>query len=233
MFMNALTWPASYYNLVTNALTFQSYDLINNTITIKCPYPSYRVLKFGSVGDMAHNVAKVMTLKDQRVIGKNKRHHRIPWPHKHTSRHQNSYLKCFSSKVKVIDIFLQNGGQHNVFKCVSGPNQSRHLKIYLQAFTQITLCWNLGTFCPLITEIWPKMWLRKRPWPWKVKVIGQNKWHHWVPWPQKHRPRHQNRHPKCFSLKVMVKDIFLYNGGQCNTFVCIARSNRSKYFLIF
>ena len=35
--------------LVTNALTFQSYDLINNIIAIKCLYPSYPVLNVGNV----------------------------------------------------------------------------------------------------------------------------------------------------------------------------------------
>ena len=67
----------------------------------------------------------------------------------------------------------------------------------------------------------------------KVKVIGQNKWHHRIPWPQKHRSRHQNCHPKCFSSKVMVKNIFLDNGGQRNTFVYVIRSYCSRYFLMF
>ena len=41
----------------------------------------------------------------------------------------------------------------------------------------------------------------------------QNKWHHRIPWPNKHRSRHQNNHPKCFGSKAMVKDVFLHNGG--------------------
>ena len=73
----------------------------------------------------------------------------------------------------------------------------------------------------------------QRSWPWKVKVIGQNKWHHQLPWPQKHRSRHQNLHPKCFSSKVIVKDIFLHNGGQRNTFTYVTRSNRPSCFFIY
>ena len=33
--------------------------------------------------------------------------------------------------------------------------------------------------------------ISKRSWLWKVKVIGQNKWHHRIPWSQKHRSRRQ------------------------------------------
>ena len=48
-----------------------------------------------------------------------------------------------------------------------------------------------------------------------------------------HRPRHQNLHPKYFSSKVIVKDIFLHNGGQRNAFAYVTRSNRPRYFLIY
>ena len=72
--------------------------------------------------------------------------------------------------------------------------------------------------------------ISQRSWPWKVKVIGQNKWHHQISWPWKHIPRCQNHHPKCLSSKVMVKDVFLYNGGQRNTFAYVSRSNRSWMF---
>ena len=75
--------------------------------------------------------------------------------------------------------------------------------------------------------------ISQRSWPWKVKVIGQNKWHHQIPWPWKHISRCQNRHPKCLSWKVMVKDVFLLNGGKCNTFAYVTRSNRSRCFLIY
>ena len=69
-------------------------------------------------------------------------------------------------------------------------------------------------------------------WPWKVKVTGKNKWHYQISRPQKHRTRCQNHHPKCLSSKVMVKDIFLHNGGQRNTFAYVIRSNHSIYFFI-
>ena len=38
---------------------------------------------------------------------------------KNTSRHQNRYPKCFSSKVMGIDLFLHNGSQCHVFMYVS------------------------------------------------------------------------------------------------------------------
>ena len=37
--------------------------------------------------------------------------------------------------------------------------------------------------------------ISQRSWPWKVKVIGQNKWHHQIPWPWKHISRCQIHHP--------------------------------------
>ena len=42
--------------------------------------------------------------------------------------------------------------------------------------------------------------------------------------------RCQNRPPKCLRLKVMVKDLFLHNAGQRNTFAYVSRSNRSGCF---
>ena len=55
-----------------------------------------------------------------------------------------------------------------------------------------------------------------------VNFIGQNKCFHQIfhriPWPYIHGSRHQNRHPKWFSSIVMVKDLFLQNGGKCNAF---------------
>ena len=86
----------------------------------------------------------------------------------------------------------------------------------------------MATFYPLGTEIYAEMWFCKGHW--KVKVIRQNKWHQQLPWPQKHRLRHQNLHPKCFSSKVIVKDIFLHNGGQRNAFAYVTCSNRPRYF---
>ena len=64
----------------------------------------------------------------------------------------------------------------------------------------------------------------QRFWPWMVKVTGQNKWHHRIPWLQKHRSRHQNSHPNCFSSNVNVKDVFLQNNGKRNAFAYISRS---------
>ena len=45
--------------------------------------------------------------------------------------------------------------------------------------------------------------ISQRSWPWKLKVIGQYKRHHQIPWPQKHKSRHQNWNPKCISSKVI------------------------------
>ena len=50
--------------------------------------------------------------------------------------------------------------------------------------------------------------ISQRSWPWKVKVIGQNKWHHQIPLAWKHVSRCQNHHPKCLTLKDMVKEFF-------------------------
>ena len=75
--------------------------------------------------------------------------------------------------------------------------------------------------------------ISQRWWPWNVKIIGQNKWHHQIPWPWKYISRCQNRHPKCLSSKVMVKDLFLHNGGQRNTFAYVSRSNPSGCFFIY
>ena len=72
--------------------------------------------------------------------------------------------------------------------------------------------------------------ISQRSWPWKVKVIGQNKWHHEIYWPWKHISRCQNHHPMCLTFKVMVKDVILHNGGQRNAFAYVSRSNRSRYF---
>ena len=74
--------------------------------------------------------------------------------------------------------------------------------------------------------------ISQRSWPWKVKVIGQNKWHHEIYWPWKHISRCRNHHPMCLTFKVMVKDVILHNGGQRNAFAYVSRSNRSRYFLI-
>ena len=46
----------------------------------------------------------------------------------------------------------------------------------------------------------------------------------------KHRSRHQNRHPKCFKLNIMVTDIFLQNVGRRNAFPYVSRSNYSRCF---
>ena len=40
----------------------------------------------------------------------------------------------------------------------------------------------------------------------------------------KHRSRHQNRHPKFFTSKDMVKDIFSQNGGQHKVNICVRQS---------
>ena len=49
----------------------------------------------------------------------------------------------------------------------------------------------------------------------------------------KHRSRHQKRHLKCFSSKAMVKAVFLHNGGQCNVFTYVSRSNHSNHSKCF
>ena len=98
----------------------------------------------------------------------------------------------------------------------------------LKAFTQGTLCWNLATFCPLTAEICPKMWFSK------VKVIG-SKINYTIRFLNL---KNMDLDTKIVILsalvQVMVKDVSLHNnGGQRNTFVYVASSNCSKYFLIY
>ena len=185
-----------------------------------------------------------------------------------------------------------------------------------KAFTQATLHKKMSTFCPLVTEIWSKMLILQRSWPWNyvklngtirffdlknidlhtniaflsallqsysprqifangtshvqtvqnillcylvlkfgnillisnwvmaqnvisqrsrswnVNVIGQNKWHHRIPWPQIHRFRCQNPHPKCLSSKVMVKDVFLHNDSErsASTYVSLTFTPLKMFF---
>ena len=103
----------------------------------------------------------------------------------------------------------------------------------LKGFYSSYLVLKFGNVLPLRNWYICRNVILQRSWPWKVKVIGKNKWRQQLPWPQKHRPRHQNLHPKCFSSKVIVKDIFLHNGGQRNASAYATRSNRLRYFFIY
>ena len=60
-------------------------------------------------------------------------------------------------------------------------------------------------------------------WPWKVKVIGKNKWHHQILWPSKYRSRRHNHYLESFSSKEIVKHVFLLNGGQRVTLTYVSR----------
>ena len=111
---------------------------------------------------------------------------------------------------------------------VIGQNKWHKLKGFYSSY----LVLKFGSVSPLRNWDISRNVILQRSWPWKVKVIGQNKWHRQLPWPQKHRSRHQNLRPKCFSSNVIVKNIFLHNGGQRNTFAYVSRSNRSGCFLI-
>ena len=106
---------------------------------------------------------------------------------------------------------------HDIFNLLKGLNPSY-------------LVLKFGNILPINNWDMAQNVISQRSWPWKVKVIGQNKWYHQIPWPWKHISRCQNHHPKCLTLKVMVKDIFLYNGGQRNTFAYVSRSNWLKIF---
>ena len=109
---------------------------------------------------------------------------------------------------------------------IIGQNKWHQLKGFYSSY----LVLKFGNILPIRNWNISRNVIFQRSWPWKVKVIGQNKWHNRMPWPQKHSSRHQNCHPKSFSSKVMVKDIFLRNGGQCNVFAYITRSN---HFFIY
>ena len=146
-----------------------------------------------------------------KVIRQHKWHNQLPWPQKHRSRHQNLHPKCFSSKVIIKDIFLHNGGQRNAFAYVKRSNRPRCVFHLLKGLNPGYLVLKFGNI--LLVNSWDMAQnvISQRSSPWKVKVIGQNKWHHQIPWPSKHISRCQNHHPKCLTLKVMVKDFFLYN----------------------
>ena len=181
----------------------------------------------------------------------------------------------------VKDIFLYNGGQRNMFAYVTRSNRPRCFFHLLKGPNPSYLVLNFSNILPInnwdmaqnviLQRSWPwkvkvigknkwhqlkgfyssylvlkfgnvlpvRNWdisrnvILQMSWPWKVKIIGQNKWHYQIPWPQKHRSRHQNFHPKCFSSKVIVKDIFLHNGGQRNAFGYVTRSNCPRYFFVY
>ena len=194
------------------------------------------MLKFGNVlplrnWDICRNVILQRSWPWKvKVIGQNKWHQQLPWLQKHRSRHQNLHPKCFSSKVIVKDIFLHNGGQRNAFVYVTRSNRPRYFFHLLKGLNPSYLVLKFGNILPINNWDVAQNVISQRSWLWKVKVIGQNKWHHQIPWPWKHISRCQNRHPKCLSSKVMVKDVFLHNGGQRNTFAYVSRSNRSGCF---
>ena len=93
-----------------------------------------------------------------------------------------NHPKCFSSKVMVKDVFLQNGDQCNTFRYVSHSGRSWqdvfNLLRGLDPNYVVKLWWQPG-IDPAVTEIWPKMWFY-RSWPWtsrwsvKVNSILQN-----------------------------------------------------------
>ena len=110
----------------------------------------------------------------------------------------------------VKDNFLHNGGQRNTFVYVTCSNRSRYFHL-LKGPNPSYLVLKFSNISPINNWDMAQNVILQRSWPWKVKVIGQNKWHHQIPWPWKHIPRCQNRHPKCLSSKVMVKEVFLHN----------------------
>ena len=196
-------------------------------------YSSYLVLKFGNVLPIRNwKIYRNVIIQRSwpwkvKVMGQNKWHHQIPWPQKHSSRHQNCHPKSFSSKVMVKDIFLHNGGQYNAFAYIKCSNHPRYFFICCKALTQAIVL-KFSNILPINNWDMAQNVIMQRSWPWKVKVIGQNKWHDQIPWPWKHISRCQNRHPKCLSWKVMVKEVFLLKGGKCNTFAYVSCSNRSQ-----
>ena len=50
---------------------------------------------------------------DRETYDQNEQCQLIPCPRKHSPRHQNHHPMCFSSKVMMQNVFLQNGGKHN------------------------------------------------------------------------------------------------------------------------
>ena len=193
-------------------------------------YSSYLVLKFGSVSPLRNwDISRNVILQRSwpwkvKVIGQNKWHRQFPWPQKHRSRHQNLRPKCFSSNVIVKNIFLHNGGQRNA---VHVRHTFKPPKMFFHLLKGLNLCYlvlKFGNILPINNWDMAQNVISQRSWPWKVKVIGQNKWHHQIPWPRKYISKCQDHHPMCLTFKVMVKDVILHNGGQRNVFAYVSCS---------
>ena len=168
--------------------------------------------------------AKIVTLKGQGH--RQKWHYQIPWP-------KNIDL---DAKIIVISALVQKLWSKTSF-CIMVANVTRSCMSHIQTVQDIFillkgpapsyLVLKFDHILPFNNWVVAQSVILQRSWPWKVKVIGQkNSTIRFLD--RKNRSRHQNCNPKCFSSKVMVKDIFLHNGGQRNVFAYVTRSNRPR-----
>ena len=103
-------------------------------------------------------------------------------------------------------------------------NRPRCFFHLLKGLNPCYLVLKFGNILPINNWDMAQNVISQRSWPWKVKVIGQNKWHHQIPWPRKYISKCQDHHPMCLTFKVMVKDVILHNGGQRNVFAYVSCS---------
>ena len=88
-----------------------------------------------------------------------------------------NHPKCFSLILMVKDIFLHNGGQHNVFAFITHSNRSIYFFHLLKGPDPSYLVFKFSNILPINNWDMTKYVISQRSWPSKVKVIGQNKWH--------------------------------------------------------
>ena len=122
------------------------------------------------------------------VMGWNKWHYRIPWSPKHRSGCQNhDFVQKFWSRTSICKM------EANVICSFTSHVQTAHDIFYLlKSFYSSYLVLKFGNELPISNRDMAQLVILQRLWLWKVKVIGQNKWHHRIPWSPKHRSRRQN-----------------------------------------
>ena len=82
----------------------------------------------------------------------------------------------------VKDVFLHNGGQRSMFAYIAYANSLICLDL-LKGPDPSYLVLKVGNILPINNCDMTQNVISQWSWPWKVKVIGPNKWHHRVPWP--------------------------------------------------
>ena len=118
--------------------------------------------------------------------------------------------------------------------CIMVANVMRHVrhtfkppKMFFHLLKGLNPCYlvlKFGNILPINNWDMAQNVISQRSWPWKVKVTGQNKWHHQIPWPRNIYLNAKIIILCALSFKVMVKDVILHNGGQRNVFAYVSCS---------